>query len=82
MSQHASNVTLFEVEKVEDVIAITTPVPAQDGSISKKTSVFHLPVYKISLQLENQENPIDFYCDLADLTDLISQLETCQNCWK
>lgn len=68
--------------KEEDVIAITTPVSAPDGTISEKTPIFHLPVYKVSLQLEGQDEPITFHCDLADITDLIGKLKVCENLWK
>lgn len=87
MGQNVKNLTDFQVSKVEDVIAVTTPIPAQDGRLSKKTSVFHLPVYKIKLEFNSSNNQqgnelIEFYCDLADLTDFISQLKAHQNCWR
>lgn len=69
----------FEVSKVEQVIAITTPIPGPDGTTSKKTPVFHLPIYKISLYLKDQEKPVTFHCDLADITDLTSKLKSCIN---
>lgn len=73
-----------QVIKDESIIAITTPIAAKDGTISKKTPVFHLPVYKIHLDLKNQQDneTTVFHCDLADLRDLIEKLKVVENLWK
>lgn len=62
----------------EDVIAITEPIPDELGNVSSKTPIFHLPVYKLSLAEAAQQpdgRQVEFHCDLADLTDLISKLK-------
>lgn len=63
-----------KVSKKNNLVAITTPIPAKDGSVSKKTPVYHLPVYKVKLKLSD-EQMLEFYCDLADMTDLIDKLK-------
>lgn len=72
------NLTDFQVSKKTNVVAITTPIPGEDGKISKKTPVYHLPVYEVELQSDSGE-PIKFHCDLADITDLISKLKSYEN---
>lgn len=75
MNKEHLNLKDFEVLKVDKVIAITTPTPGPNGLISKKTPIFQLPIYKISLLIEDQDEPITFHCDLADITDLTSKLK-------
>lgn len=69
------------INKENNVIAITTPIPGSDGLVSKKTPVFQLPVYKVDLNFE-QEESVTFHCDLADITDLITKLKSCENQWR
>ena len=71
----------LKVTKMEQLVAITTPNPGPDGQVSRKTPVFHLPVYKIRLIFENDPNELELHCDLADLTDLIDKLKRVQNQW-
>lgn len=78
----SGELTDFKVFKDDKVIAISTPIPGSNGEISKKTPVFHLPVYKINLQLDDGGQNVTFHCDLADLTDLISKLKSLENQWK
>lgn len=68
----------FHVTKLSKLIAVATPIPGKDGSVSKKTPVFHLPVYKIDLQLNTGE-VVTFHCDLADMTHFIDQLKSYKN---
>lgn len=67
-----------QVTKLTKLIAVATPIPGKDGLVSKKTPVFHLPVYKIDLQLDDDET-VTFHCDLADMTHLIDQLKSYKN---
>lgn len=69
------------VSKEHQVLAIITPTPAANGQVSKKTPIFHLPVYKVDLKLNSNES-INFHCDLADLADLIDKLKRYQNQWQ
>lgn len=81
--------------KDEKVVAITTPVPGPDGQISKKTPIYHLPVYKFEMELANEETEskeneqnldskqvVSFHCDLADITDLLDKLRAFENSWR
>lgn len=78
----------FVVSKLDQVVAVTTPIPASDGRVSRKTPIFHMPIYKINLsfddktQTDDETKAIDFNCDLADLTDLIDKLKTLRNQWR
>ena len=42
-----------QVSRLEQVVAITTPVPDSLGRTSKRTPVFHLPVYEVKLLVEH-----------------------------
>jgi len=83
MSNQASVkvVTSYQVSKDDKVVAITTPVPGKDGQVSRKTPIFHLPVYKIDLEFDHSET-LTINCDLADMIDLISKLKTFENIWR
>jgi len=75
----------FHVARLYQVVAISTPLADQLGRVSKKTPIFHLPVYEVKLQMVDPEDPageirdLCFHCDLADLTDLIDKLKSFQN---
>lgn len=83
-----SNLLDVQVTKLSQLVAISTPIPAQDGRTSKKTPVFQLPVYEIDLKLAEDENEDikqktrRFHCDLADLSDLIEKLKSLENQWR
>lgn len=70
----------FTVTRLDDIVAITTPIPDARGNVSSKTPVFHLPIYKVDLELDRGNT--SFHCDLADLTDLISKLKELRNQWQ
>lgn len=63
----------FTVEKQEQLVAVSLPVPAPDGTISPKTPIFHLPVYKITLKFDDGNEEAS-YCDLADLSDFMDRM--------
>lgn len=69
----------FMVNKEKKIVAISTPIPGHNNQVSKKTPVFHLPVYKINLQMKDQDEPIEFHCDLADMIDIIDKLKGYEN---
>ena len=73
----------FGIARQEDLLAITTPVPDHLGNVSIRTPVFHLPVYMVSLfgSTESDTQQLEFHCDLADLTDLISKLKQLNEQW-
>jgi hypothetical protein len=79
--QQVLNLAEFLVSKERNVVAITTPIPGKDGKLSKKTPVYHLPVYKVNFRFDDG-NPVDFHCDLADITDLINKLKSYENNWR
>lgn len=76
------NLKKIEVTKEQQVIAVTTPIPTANGIVSKKTPIFHLPVYRITMQSDNSGKGHSFHCDLADLTDLKDKLKSYQNQWR
>lgn len=81
MSQDSpTNIKSYKVSRQEDVFAVSTPIAGPDGQVSKKTPVFHLPVYNVELNLEKGER-VDFTCDLADMTDLLGKLKALENHW-
>lgn len=88
MSREEATTTLSQVHvsRLDQVVAITTPIPDQRGHTSKKTPIFHLPVYQIKLEMRGDVSSTDgelqFHCDLADLTDLIDKLKSYQNQWR
>lgn len=89
MPDHRSGGVLAGCQVIkENKIAITTPIPDKNGKISKKTPVFHLPIYKVDLKLHNtdkgieEEEVVSFRCDLADMTDLIGKLKCFENIWR
>lgn len=63
----------FDVEKQGQLVAVSLPVPAPDGTISPKTPIFHLPVYKITLKFADGSEETS-YCDLADLSDFMDSM--------
>lgn len=72
-----------QITKVDHIIAVITPIPNKKGQISKKTPVFHLPVYEVTLNVETDETqPLTFYCDLAELIDLIDKSASLENAWR
>lgn len=82
MSNESKKTTLKEcqVHRQEGVFAVSTPIAGPDGQISKKTPVFHLPMYSVKLKFED-DRQVEFVCDLADMTDLIGKLKTLQDQW-
>lgn len=74
----------LSVTREEELVVICTPMPGPNGEISKKTPVYHLPVYNVELKLDDgpSEEVVSFQCDLADLTDLIDRLKACENLYK
>lgn len=71
-----------QVTKVDHIIAVITPIPGKKGQISKKTPVFHLPVYEVTLEAGDGTTPVTFYCDLAELTDFIDKSVSLENAWR
>lgn len=73
-----------EATRLSHLVAVTTPIPTSDNRISKKTPIFHLPVYKIELKIESpaSSDELSFYCDLPDLSDLIDKLKSMENQWR
>lgn len=69
------------VTKELNTVAISTPIPAENGQISHKTPIFHLPLYKVQLKLD-QTPTIGFNCDLADMIALIDKLKNYENLWR
>jgi hypothetical protein len=70
----------FRAHKVDQVVAITTPIPDARGNISTKTPIYHLPVYSVHLKTANNET-LNFKCDLADMADLLAKLKELKNQW-
>lgn len=70
----------FKISRLDDIVAITTPIPDARGNTSSKTPLFHLPVYKVDLTSNGHE--ISFHCDLADLTDLVAKLKELNIQWR
>lgn len=68
------------MERQEGIFAVSTPIAGPDGQKSKKTPVFYLPVYNVKLTLE-ENSKVEFNCDLADMTDLLSKLKALENQW-
>ena len=54
-SQHLAK---YQVSRLVDVLAVTTPIPDEYGNVSTKTPVFHLPMYKVDLLLRRQTKTI------------------------
>lgn len=63
----------YAVEKQEQLVAVSVPVPAPDGTVSPKTPIFHLPVYKITLSFDDDSEEAS-YCDLAELSDFMERM--------
>lgn len=72
-SDQITRLVSFRAEKQSNLVAVSTPVPGANGRVSPKTPIFHLPVYKISLELDNNQSKM-FFCDLADMCDLVDKI--------